>query len=221
MTGGDDPGAVPLLVLTGITAGWRKRQGLRRGLRARTGARVVMPWLPWALGLRGCAAWLGAYLRWHGLRRVDVLAYIGGGYVLRAMAAGGMALEPQRIVYDRGPLQEAVPARLLRRYGRLGLCLTGQAAVVGLADAEWLSRLPLPRGVRGTAVLVETRASRLAQALGLRPQGLPDPLALVPGADAAALLPLSHDDVYAAPGFLDPALAFLATGQLEPEAAHG
>lgn len=221
MTAPDGPDAVPLLVLTGITAGWRGRRVLRQRLRARTDARVVMPWMPWALGLRGCAAWLGAYLRWRGLRRVDVLAYIGGGYVLRAMAARGMALEPQRIVYDRGPVQEAVPARLLCRFGRLGLCLTGRAAVVGLADAVWLSSLPLPLGARGTAVLVETQASRLAQALGLRPQGMPDPQALLPGADAAALLPLSHDDVYAAPGFLDLALAFLATGRLKPEAAHG
>jgi hypothetical protein len=212
---------VPLLVLTGITAGWCKRRLLLRELQARSGSRVVMPWLPWALGLRGCAGWLRAYLRWRGVRRVNVLAYIGGGYVLRAMAAGGMTLEPQRIVYDRGPLQEAVPAILLRRFGRLGLCLTGLAAVVGLADAAWLSGLPLPRGAQGTAILIETRASKLALSLGLEPEVLPDPQDLLPGADASELLPLSHDDVYTAPGFLALALSFLATGRLEPEVAHG
>jgi hypothetical protein len=221
MIAGDDSGAVPLLVLTGMTAGWRRRGLLRRSLKARMSAKIMMPWLPWALGLRGCASWLGAYLRWRSLRRADVLAYIGGGYVLRAMAANGMTLEPQRLVYDRGSMQEAVPALLLRRFGRLGLCLTGYAAVVGAADAAWLSDLPLPRGARGTAVLVETEASRLARVLGLRPEGRPDPKALLPGADAAALLPLSHDDVYAAPTFLDAAMNFLATGRLGTVAPHG
>lgn len=221
MIGGENPGTVPLLVLTGMTAGWRRRGRLRRSLKARTHAKIMMPWLPWALGLRGCATWLGAYLRWRGLRRADVLAYIGGGYVLRAMAAKGMALEPQRIVYDRGPMQEAVPALLVNRFGRIGLCLTGYAAVVGAADAAWLSGLPLPRGTRGTAVLVETEASRLARALGVRPEGLPDPQALLPGADAAALVQLSHDDVYTAPAFLEAAMTFLATGRLATVASHG
>lgn len=221
MIGRDDPGAVPLLVLTGMTAGWWRRRMLLRELQARSGTEVVMPLLPWALGLRGCAGWLRVYLRWRGVRRANVLAYIGGGYVLRVMAAGGMTLEPQRIVYDRSPLQEAVPALLLRRFGRLGLCLTGLASVVGLADAAWLSGLPLPRGEQGTAMLIETRASRLARSLGLESQVLPDPQALLPGVDASELLPLSHDDVYSEPVFLALALSFLATGRLEPEVAHG
>jgi hypothetical protein len=206
----------PLLVLTGITVSLAGRGRLRRFLRCKTRVPVYMPLLPWAFGLRGAAAWLRVYLRLCGLRRVNVLAYIGGGFVLRVMAARDMPLDLQRIVYDRGPVQEAVPALLLRRFGRLGLVLAGRAAVVGLADVTWLARLPLPRGAQGTGLLIETGASVLARRLGLSGACYPDPAQLMPGAQVVLSLPLSHDDVYEAEAFLLPALRFLETGHPSP-----
>lgn len=206
----------PLLVLTGITIGWAGRRRLRQILRRHTAAPVCVPWLPWAVGLRGAAAWLRIYLRWRGLRRVNVLAYIGGGFVLRAMAARDMPLDPVRIVYNRGPAQEAVPALMVQRFGRLGLTLCGLASVVGLADVGWLARLPLPRGSLGTGLLIETGVSVMARRLGLTAAVHPDPAQFVPGAQAVLMVPLSHDDVYDAMAFLGPALQFFETGHLGP-----
>jgi hypothetical protein len=198
-----------ILVLVGLTAGWLRRRALRAafGRQAAQGAGygrqaalpVHVPWLPYPLGVGACVARLRRL--WPDLPKpVHVLAYIGGGVVLRRLAQEGMPDGLGRVVWDRGPVQEQVAARLCALLPPWLLTLAGQRGVVDFARAD-LSALPFPRAPMGQALLIEQRASRLARLLGLGPDSVPAgawaPEALLPSPPEAlqpvlpeALLPV-------------------------------
>lgn len=203
-----------LVVLVGLTAGWRKRRAIRRLLQAGPWP-VLVPGLPFPLGLRACA-WV---LRRHLARGpaagqpVHVLAYIGGAGVLRVLGPG--ALPPvDRMVLDRSAIQERVPGALAALAPRWVVAMLGGAGMLGLMDPG-LSARPLPPAARGFAVIEETRASRLARLLRVDRPSLP--MIAVPGAADWLRLPLSHDDVYQDAGFARAVLGFLATGRFDGE----
>jgi hypothetical protein len=150
------------------------------------------------------------------------VAYIGGGVLVRQLHAQGVAWPIGRAVWDRGPPQEQVARRLVARVPAILLTLIGQRSVV---DISWIdfSGLPFPPCPLGSGLIVETRASALARRLGIAEDVPPGPApgtvdALLPGATAAIAVPLSHDDVYDDPRFLDQAAHFLRTGSF---LAHG
>ena len=213
-----------LVVVVGLTATRSKRRRARRYFTDAFGPGAYLPWIPYALGLRASAAWLSFAVR----RRLDrgrhtrlhLVAYIGGGVLVRQLHERGERWPIGRTVWDRGPPQEQVARRLVERVPALLLTLTGFRSAVDLSRID-LSRLSVPPSPLGAGLIVETRAARLARRLGiadvpgadLAPQAVE---ALLPGARAAILLPLSHDEVYDDPRFLDQAAHFLSTGSFLP-----
>lgn len=208
-----------IVVLVGLTAGWRKRRQARSYFNKCFGARVYLPWIPYAFGLGASAAWLS--FRLHNeitkgsYRRIHFIAYIGGGVLLRLLHARGERWPIGRGVWDRGPIQEQVAAALTERVPSIILTLAGLRSVVDLARLD-TSKLAFPQCPLGAGLILETESSALARRLGIRATSLalsPDDVqALLPGASAAIALPVSHDDVYEDPKFLDAAAAFLRTG---------
>ncbi len=216
-----------VVVLVGLTAGWRKRRAVRRHFRAAFDLPVYVPWIPYPLGCEPAASWLGFVLRRRmrrgRLKRLHVLAYIGGGFLLRKLAAGGLPLPIGRIVYNRGPIQEQVPRALVARVPRILLMIFGRP-FLDLASGRYRD-LAFPTTELEQGLIVETTASRLARKLGVdqdktltRPEGFGR---LLPCADAALAVAVSHDEVYDAPVFLDPAISFLKTGCFDPVAKKG
>jgi hypothetical protein len=216
---GEDRSADAILAIVGITADRSKRRWLKRFLQEHAGLPVFVPPIPYCLGFRFSSRWLEWYLRsmvlTKGYRRAHVLAYIGGGFLLRLAARRWSFLRFGRILYDRSPIQEAVAPEILRRTPRLVLRLTGNASVIDLAS-EGVRKLPFPSTELEQGLVIETEASRLARRLRLRRESVPasawQPETLLPGANAVKELPLSHDEVYGSEAFLSEALAFLETG---------
>lgn len=214
-----------LLVLVGITASGRKRHGLARYLDAHGAFRVHVPAIPFWRGLRLCTRWLARYLaqtvRPQETGPLHVLAYIGGGALLRGLAAADRLPPLARVLWVRGPVQERIAATMVARYGRLLAWLLGGRSLVDLADG-WPQPLPFPRSAGEQGLMIEQGVSSLAQRLGLGPADVPDegwdPAALLPGADAVLRVPQSHDEVYGAPALLDAALHFFRHGRF-PEGA--
>ena len=214
-----------VVVVVGLTATRGKRRRARRYFSDVFGANVYLPWIPYALGLRASAAWLSFVVR----RRLDrgehtglhLVAYIGGGVLVRQLHERGERWPIGRSVWDRGPPQEQVARRLVERVPTFLLTLTGFRSAVDISRVDF-SRLPFPPSPLGAGLIVETRAAALARRLGigdvapaeLTPQALE---ALLPGARAAITLPLSHDEVYDDRRFLDQAAHFLSTGSFLSE----
>jgi len=209
-----------LLVLVGITATARDRRRLARFFAAQGGYRMFVPRLPLRRGLRPSARWLARYLE----RRVrpqergpiHVLAYIAGGAVLRCLALGAPLPDLARVLYVRGPVQELVPAAMVRRYGRLLARLLAGRSMIDLADG-WPAALPFPRASGGQGLIIEQGVSSRARSLGLGPESVAagdwDAERLLPGASAVLRVPESHDQVYASPGLLDSAIEFFRHGR--------
>lgn len=213
------------LILVGLTAGWRKRRSVRKYFRTALDMPVLVPWLPYPLGLAACALWLRRYLRRHlgpsGNRRVHILAYIGGGFLLRSIVADGLKVPIGWIVYDRGPIQERVAARLVQRNSKWALILLGGRTFLDLASGRYRS-LPFPSAELGQGLIVEANASKLAICLGVDAPFGPEVVAgLLPGATDVVSVAVSHDDVYTSPLFLEPALRFLTTGCFDPMPQEG
>jgi hypothetical protein len=209
-----------VVVVVGLTATMGKRRRARRFFSVAFGADAFVPWIPYPLGLRASAAWLSLVVRRRLARGrhsgLHLVAYIGGGVLVRQLHARGVRWPIVRAVWDRGPLQEQVAGRLVARVPSLLLTLIGLRSVVDIARVD-VSGLPFPPAALGSGLIVETRPSAMARRLGIaedtRSELAPDAIeALLPGATAAIALALSHDDVYDDPRFLDQAAHFLATG---------
>jgi hypothetical protein len=142
------------------------------------------------------------------------LAYIGGGVLVRQLEARGVRWRIGRAVWDRGPPQEQLAREIVARVPSALLTLIGLRSVVDIARVD-ISALPFPPSDMGSGLIVETRASALARRLGIEDASALSPEAveaLLPGAAAAIAVPLSHDDVYDDPRFLDQAAQFLSAG---------
>lgn len=209
-----------VLVLVGLTATWRKRRRARQYFTDAFGERACVPWIPYGLGLRASAAWLshvvGRRLARGRHTRLHVVAYIGGGVLVRQLHARGLRWPIGRAVWDRGPAQERVARQLVARVPAVVLTLVGLRGIVDLARTD-VAGLPFPPSPLGAGLIVEARASSLARRLGIAEGAAsdfsPETLeALLPGAAATIVLPLSHDEVYDDPRFLDQAASFLKTG---------
>lgn len=214
-----EPGEA-LLVLVGITATARSRRSLLRFFAGHAAYRAFVPRLPLRRGLRPSARWLERYLartvRPQERGPLHVLAYIAGGAVLRCVSESARLPDLARVLYVRGPVQELVPAAMVRRYGRLLARLLGGRSMIDLADG-WPATLPLPRASGEQGLMVEQGVSSLARSLGLRPESAAaaswDPEQLLPGAQAVLRVPESHDEVYTSPRVLAAALEFFRHGR--------
>ncbi len=212
----------PIIVVVGLTAGWHERRQARRYFEAVFGRRAFLPWIPYVFGLRVSAAWLSLRVR-HRLKgrnrwRVHLVAYIGGGVLVRWLYAKGERWPIGRAVWDRSATQERVAPALAARIPGILLTLAGYRAIVDLSRA-FAAALPFPPSELGSGLIVETELSALARRLGIANADLDlsqEALdALLPDATAVISLPLSHDDVYSDRRFLDEAAAFLITGRFK------
>ncbi len=216
------PGIGPqlLLILVGITATKRSRSTINRFFDLHSSYRTLVPRLPLRRGVRASARWLDRYLaqtvRPQETGPLHVLAYIAGGAVLRYLTAEGRAPELRRVLYVRGPVQELVPAAMVRKYGRLIARLLGGRTMIDLADG-WPEALPFPVALGEQGLIVEDGVSSLAHALGLDARSPSaaswDPARLLPGASAVLRVPESHDEVYSSPALLHAAIHFFDEGR--------
>jgi hypothetical protein len=216
-----------VVVVVGLTATWPKRRRARRYFARAFPSGAYVPWIPYFLGLRASAAWLSHVVRRRLRRgphkRLHLVAYIGGGILVRQLHDRGEQWPIGRAVWDRGPLQEQVAPRLVARVSPILLTLIGFRSVVDLSRIGF-SLAPFPPSPQGAGLIVETRASALARRLKIDRDMSSELVsgsveALLPGATAAIALSLSHDDVYDDPRFLDQAAHFIKTGSfLEREA---
>lgn len=214
------PDASSLLVLVGLTASRASRRGVARFFQSGSRFHTYVPPLPLRRGVRASARWLERYLAQTVCAResgpIDVLAYIAGGAVLRCLAASVRLPELARVVYVRGPVQELVPAAMVRRYGRLLARVLGGRSMIDLADG-WPQRLPFPSASGEQGLIVEEGVSSLARSLRLGTDSVPaaawEPARLLPVASAVMRVPESHDDVYTSPALLGCALRFFERGR--------
>jgi len=209
-----------LVILVGITADKMKRGNVYRAFSQRTLYDVFLPELPQRLGVRWSAWWLHRYLektvRIQQYSRVHFFNYISGGVVFRYVATRWPIPNAGRVVYDRGPIQEEVPRALVKRYGRLVLCISRGKMLTDLAG-DWLERLPFPRSLEEQGLVVETGISSVAQSLGISSEGVPaetwNPERLLPGASDVIKVTESHDEVYTSPRYLSTVRSFLQHGR--------
>jgi len=220
MAGFPGDGQQSLLILVGITATKRSRSTIKQFFELHSSYRTLVPRLPLRRGVRASACWLERYLaqtvRTQETGPIHVLAYIAGGAVLRHLTAEGRVPELRRVLYVRGPVQELVPAAMVRRYGRLIARLLGGRTMIDLADG-WPEALPFPVALGEQGLIVEEGVSSLAHALGLdarNPSAASwDPARLLPGASAVLRVSESHDEVYSSPALLHAALHFFDEGR--------
>jgi hypothetical protein len=216
-----------VVVLVGLTAGCRKRSRARRYFRQSFGEAVFLPWIPYIFGIAASAAWVSFRVRRRLARgrhpRLHLVAYIGGGVLVRLLHGRGDRWPIGRAVWDRSPAQEQVAGRLAARVPAGILTLLGHRSVVDLSRMD-VSTLAFPDCRLGAGLIVESQASALARRLGIEeePTGALTTQrlrALLPCATAAITVPLSHDEVYDDPRFLDEAAAFLRTGSFRASGA--
>lgn len=214
--------ADPLLVLVGITADAADRAHVAERLHALTGRPILVPDLPQRRGLDACARKLPGWLagRIDPAACLDVMAYISGGFILRAAAAAGTLPPLGRVLWLRGPVQERVPSALLRRYTRLGAGLLFGRMVRDLADGRG-EAAPFPDSHGAQALVIEEGVSALAGRFGLATDALPSeawaPASLAPKAGPVLRIPQSHDSAYRAEGLLAAAAHFFDTGTFPTE----
>ena len=207
-----------LIVLVGITAGHRDRDHVSRYFLQNSNYDVFVPALPYRRGLRDCARWFSRYLettviptRYASLHAV---AYIAAGPLLRYLPARPEPLF-ERMVYIRGPFQERVAGRLIKRIGRTLAGLLMGRSMIDMVDGLPAS-LPQLRQSRHEGLIIELGRSWLARLLGIRAADLPadawTPAQLIPTAEAVLHIPESHDDVYTTDRVLAAALHFVRNG---------
>lgn len=207
-----------LVVLVGITASRRKRSHLRRYFGAHGDYDVFVPDLPYRKPLREAAAWYADYLanvvRPERYDKLHCIAYIAAGALLRCLPNSGAPMF-ERMVCFRGPYQEQVAARLVKRTGRLFTGLVAGKAALDLAEL-WPDKLPPCPHAQHEALIVEEGRSRMARWLGIRAADIPPQSwavdHLLPAAEAVLHVPQSHDDVYTTDAILDAALGFIHDG---------
>lgn len=205
-------------MLVGITASRRKLRYLRRYLNAHCDFEVFVPDLPYRRPLLDVAAWYADYLanevRPARFERLDCIAYIAGGAVLRSLPQKSQPLF-EHLVCFRGPVQERVAARLVQRLGRWLAGLIAGKTLLDLA-ACMPAGLPMHRLAQHEALIVEEGRSRLARWLGIGiddvPPGAWSSEKLLPAAEVVVHISESHDDVYTTPAILDAALGFIRDG---------
>lgn len=208
-----------LVVLAGITANEGKIAALKTFIGRNIHADVFVPDLPFRRGLDHCAAWLPRYLKDEAVfERHDTthfLAYIAGGFVLRLSAGELPARSLGRVVWVRGPIQERVPAAVVRRYTWPLVRLIQGRAVTDLANRR-IAAIPFPHIGQENGLIIECGASALARDLKIAadavPQGAWEPRALCPDAVDVLNVPESHDDVYTSGKVLGAAINFFRTG---------
>jgi hypothetical protein len=216
------PPVQPLLVLVGITAGAADRAHVGAWLEALTGRPVLVPDLPQRWGLAACARRLPRWLagRIDPETPLDVMAYISGGFILRAAAAAGTMPPLGRVLWLRGPVQEELPAALIRRYTRLIAWLRLGRMVLDLA-ARRGEAAPFPESRGAQGLIIEEGVSVLAARFGLVAAALPpeawSPARLAPKAGSVLRTPHSHDDAYRTEDLLAAAAHFFATGVFPEE----
>ena len=191
-----------LVVLLGITANDDKIAGLRDFLGRNFDADVFVPELPFRRGLDRCAAWLARYLKDEGVFEAHdtthFLAYIAGGFVLR-LAAGDLPDQSVgRVVWVRGPIQERVPAAVVRRYTWPFIRLTQGRTVTDLAGRRLAG---IPRTWSGDALSVAAAPRSTCE---------PKPSSVASAGTSIAWTSPAHVDGLEAPTFTHPSAVGLA-----------
>jgi hypothetical protein len=149
--------------------------------------------------LEACLAAFEEFAQKHRLgeyRRVHVLAYIVGGWVLNRYVAAHPDHNIASVVYDRSPLQERAPAVLVREMPLITSLLLGDV----IEDMAATSYEPLEKGSIRVGILIESKATPLIRryrktALSLGPLAW-DPAALGQPCDDFAYTWLNHDQMY-------------------------
>jgi hypothetical protein len=209
-----------LVVLLGITATDVKCAGLRDVVSRSFDADLYIPDLPFRRGLDHCANWLSRYLAAEAVfethETTHVLAYIAGGFVLRLMAEDLPTGAVGRVVWVRGPVQELVPAAVVRRYSWPLVRLSQGRTVTDLAGRR-AADIPFPHIGRENGLIIEGGVSCLARDLRLSVDTVPHdgwmPGTLCPEAADVLKVPESHDDVYTSGTVLGAAIRFFRTGR--------
>lgn len=206
---------IALIILPGVTATPLKRRFVHDYLCRHTACEVHLPRLPQHLGIRASARRLSRFLRQFRLYgQVHVLAYISGGFILRA------ALPPAdfpwgHLLYVRSPLQEEVPKRFIARHGRLPALLAHGRMLFDLSS-DWKDHLPYPVTTGRQGLVLEHGASQLALKLGLNPADFgrfrtAAGFQLPPAGEIWEAVE-SHDDVYTAQPLLERMARFFMNG---------
>jgi hypothetical protein len=209
-----------LILLPGITATPTKEALVRCYFRTHTTYDVFLPRLWQGLGIRG-AAWrlhrfLDRRVRPSSYISVHFLAYISGGFILRAMLARWPLANTGRLIHVRSPLQEQVPGLVIARFGRVAAFLVKGRMMFDLA-AQWKDRLPFASTAFSQGLILEKGLSRVASQLGLKDSDFDrfrnDRSFVLPSADETLLAPESHDEVYTSPSLLGRMVSFFKTGK--------
>ena len=204
-----------LIILPGITANPLKRRFVYDYLCRHTACEVHLPRLPQRLGIRASARRLSRFLRPFKLYdQVHVLAYISGGFILRA-ASLPVDFPWGRLLYVRSPLQEEVPRRFIARHGRLAAFLAHGRMLFDLSS-DWKDHLPYPVTTSQQGLVLEHGVSQLAQKLGLNTADFARFRTAagfqLPAAGKIWEAGESHDDVYTAQPLLERMTRFFMNG---------
>ena len=209
-----------LIVLPGIMANGRKKRHLRHYFATHCDYDVYIPDLPYRRPLTGVVTWFTAYLaevvKPERYDKLYGIAYLGGRVLLRCMPPGGVPMF-DCLVHFRGPYQEQVASRLVRRVGATMAALFAGRTVLDLADG-WPGRIPSRPFAIHEAVIVEQGRSWLARWLGVHTDDVaPESWStstLLPNAEAELRVAESHDEVYTTDYILAAALEFIQRGSM-------
>ncbi len=198
------PDTPVFLILPGVTANTARLKAVAENAAEHwPEARIEVPdYLCRFRGIRGTGHWLD---RWTRLNlgheeQVFIFAFILGGAALPH--APELLSRAQRIVVLRSRYQEAVPRYLRRRFTALLAPLIFGCAIAGLGKPPFWPRgfaPPCP-----TLTLVETRPTRLAERLKVRPLSDTD-LDITDPREVN----VDHDFAYFAPGLMKAVVAWL------------
>ena len=209
-----------LIILPGITATPEKQAFLKGFFDASTTYDVFLPRLWQALGIHGSARQLHRFLR----KRVNppryasihFLAYISGGFILRAMLSRWPLANIGRLVHVRSPLQEQVPGLVISTYGRVAAFLLKGRMMFDLAS-RWKDELPFAKTGHGQGLILERGLSQAAAKLGLKGSDF-DAIRhsgkfVVPPVNETLVVPESHDEVYTSEALLSRVASFFKSGK--------
>ena len=205
-----------LVILPGITADAAKKAFVLDFFRKRLKADVFLPRLWQSLGIRGAAAQLRRFLkRTTPYARVHFLAYISGGFILRAALNGKPPANIGRIVQVRGAIQEQVPRRFIEQRGRLAAALGRGRMLFDLA-APCRHALPSVPTPHEQGLVIERGVSKLAAELGFSAADFTplreSPDFIIPPCADMLEAEESHDEVYTSVKLLGRIAAFFETG---------